>query len=345
MEDIKKTLAVAITAAGVTAAAQSPALAQDVSASERDSDQDKIVQLAYNDADSGQYIKASQKSSADSDVPKSKIKFRRARLGGKIVEITPDLVKKFAAKGQVKMPKAREENVVPYRGSKHERGFLSYLNRGNGKAGIVIGVVVKNEPYSPLLSDNRDHFRSVHKRVAEIMTGRKFDGSGAKTKGLAELYGAEVSDIVPISFNNDSYKMEGVNIKGLKTIKLQVNDILIAINDNFYLVEYNDNKDGFELINTVDRMEERLKYALGEDRHLYIRDEFIANKEEIVSAALSKYGRVNPYMMFTKDWDEFLAKNEKGHSSRSSVSRSGKSEGSGDSDTDITPDIAALSHD
>jgi len=337
MEEIKKTLAVAITAAGVTAAAQSPALAQDISASERDSDQDKIVQLAYNDADSGQYIKASQKSSADSDVPKSKIKFRRAKLGGKIVEITPDLVKKFAAKGQVKMPKAREENVVPYIGTKYKRGFLSYLNRGNGKAGIVIGVVVKNEPYSPLLSDNRDHFRAVHKRVAEIMTGRKFDGSGAKTKGLAELYGAEVTDIVPIAFNNDSYEM-GDNI-----IKLRVNDILIAVNDNFYLIENDGN--GFELPNTVDRMEERLKYTLGADRHLYIRDEYITYNEKILSAALSKYGRVNPYMMFTKDWDEFLAESEEGRSSKSSVSRSGKSEGSGDSDTDITPDVAALSHD
>jgi len=343
MRDIKMTLAAAITAAGISTAA--PALAQDANA-DNNADQDSpVVQLAYNDADSGNYVKASQRSSADSDVPKSKIDFRRARLGGKVVEITPDLVKKFAAKGQVRMPKAREENVVPYRGSKHERGFLSYLNRGNNKAGIVIGVVVNNEPYSPLFSDNSDHFRAVHKRVAEIMTGRKFDGSKAKTKGLAELYGSEVSDIVPISFNNDSYEMKDVDSGEEQIIKLRVNDILIAINDNFYLIEYGNDVDKYKLINKVDRMEERLKYALGEDRHLYIRDEFIANKEEIVSAALSKYGRVNPYMMFTKDWDEFLAKNEKGHSSKSSVSRSGKSEGSGDSDTDITPDIAALSHD
>ncbi len=335
MNDIKMTLAAAITAAGISTAA--PAFAQDANA-DNNADQDSpVVQLADNNADSGNYIKASQRSSFYSDMPKSKIKFRRARLGGKIVEITPDLVRKFAAKGQVKMPKAREENVVPYIGSKYKRGFLSYLNRGNGKAGIVIGVVVKNEPYSPLFSDNRDHFRAVHKRVAEIMTGRKFDGSGAKTKGLAELYGAEVTDIVPIAFNNDSYKM-GDNI-----IKLRVNDILIAVNDNFYLVE--EDGDGFKLPNTVDRMEERLKYTMGLGRHLYIRDEYIANKKEIRSASRSKFGRVNPYMMFTKDWDEFLAKNEKDHSSRSSVSRSGKSEGSGDSDTDITPDIAALSHD
>ncbi len=308
MRDIKTSLAAVMTAVGITIAAS--ALAQDASA-ENNADQDSpVVRLAYDDGDSGGYVKASKRNSADSDLPKSRIKFRRAKLGGKVVEITPDLVKKFAAKGQVKMPRIRDKNVVPYIGSKHERGFLSYLNRGNNKAGIVIGVVVNNKPYTPLSPENSDHFRAVHKRVAEIMTGRKFDGSGAKTKGLAELYGAEVTDIVPIAFNNDSYKM------GDNVIKLRVNDILIAVNDNFYLVE--EDGDGFKLPNTVDRMEERLKYTMGFGRHLYIRDEYIANKKEIRSAARSKFGRVNPYMMFTKDWDEFLAKSEKDHNSKAS---------------------------
>jgi len=316
MRDIKMSLVAAITVTGIPTAAS--ALAQDANGDNNADRDSPVVQLAYNDADSGGYVKVSERNSADSDIPKSKIKFRSAKLGGKVVEITPDLVKKFAAKGQVKMPKIRDKNVVPYRGSKHKRGFLSYLNRGNGKAGIVIGVVVKNEPYSPLLSDNRDHFRVVHKRVAEIMTGRKFDGSGAKTKGFAELYGAEVTDIVPIAFNNDTFEIGG-NEKGeADIIKLRVNDILIAINDNFYVLEFDDDGDGFKLPNTVDRMEERLKYSLGEDRHLYIRSEFIANKEEIVSAARSKYGRVNLYPMFSKDWYEFLAKNEKDHSSKTS---------------------------
>ncbi len=316
MRDIKTSLAAVMTAVGITIAAS--ALAQDASA-DNNADQDSpVVRLTYDDGDSGGYVKASKRNSADSDLPKSRIKFRRTRLGGKVVEITPDLVKKFAAKGQVKMPKVRDKNVVPYRGSKHKRGFLSYLNRGNNKAGIVIGVVVNNKPYTPLSPDNSDHFRAVHKRVAEIMTGRKFDGSGAKTKGLAELYGAEVSDVVPIAFNNDTFEIGG-NEKGeADIIKLRVNDILIAINDDFYVLEFDDDGDGFKLPNTVDRMEERLKYALGEGRHLYIRNEFVNNKEEIVSAARRKYGRVNLYPMFSKDWDEFLAKSEKDHNSKAS---------------------------
>ncbi len=332
MRDIKMTLAAAITAAGISTAG----MAQDANADQTvsaDNQDNAVVQLAYNDgAGSGQYMKASNKSSVGDDIPKSELKFRRAKLGGKVVEITPDLVKKFAAKGQIKMPVAREEKAVSWAAFKH---FLSKRYKDK-KAGVIIGVVVSDEPYSPLKPgyDGRDHFREVHRKVVELMSGRKSDGSRA-VQGLAELYGAEVLAIIPIIKKDGDFHEVGGKFGN---IPLRVDDIAIAINDQHLSIE----EDGgvYHLVDGLVDLEIYLQTNFENDRHLYLLKEYVANREKIQAVAREKYGPMNPYIMFTKEYDEFIAKNKKYYGGSSSAGGSaGKSDGE-------TPDVVSvLSHD
>jgi len=291
---MKMTLTAAIAAAGINTAV----MVNDANAEPSMALNNNVMRLARNDAeDNGAGRKSGVKKSIE-DVPM--LNFRKAKLGGKVVEITPDLVKKFAAKGQIKIPMAKEDNVM------NLATFTSLLERikKSKTSSVIIGVVVKDEPYSPPKPDydGRDHFRAVKKRVIEIMTGRKADGS-KKTKGYAELFGGEVMAIIPVKYSEgDTYG------NAEDEFPFQVNDIILAVNDNGYAIQ----PENYNLINTVDDLELHLQDYFERDKHLYGNKELVANRDVIYDAARKKYGRTNPYFMFTEKYEKVLRENEAG---------------------------------
>lgn len=242
-------------------------------------------------------------------VPETALQFRQGKIGGQMVEITPSVVQQYAQRDQFKMPVAREENVVSLKGF---FDFREDRNRQN-KAGIFIGVVVGDDPYTPLSTDydGRDQFREVHKRVAELVTGHQFTdvgivpGLGDKVDmdvgmpGYAELYGAEVQGIIPLRYQENAEITYPGDIK----VPIREGDIFIMINDSPFALQNPTTQEDIDnhkyvLPSNVDEMETLLKHYLVRDIHLYTYEEYNKHEEEILLAARNKnrefYSAVSP---------------------------------------------------
>ncbi len=336
MEEMKKNLAVAITAAGITAA--NPAFTQDANASEDIESDKNIVQMVSDNSNGGEYVKVAQEGELDKDdLLKSEIRYRKAKIDGKVVEITPEVVKEFAAKGRVKIPSAREDKPMSW------QAFLSSISKWRSKkmAGIIIGVVVDDKPYTPLDPDytGRDHFRDVYKKVVELMTGRKADGSKV-IQGLAELYGGEVLNIVPITFNKGDYYRS----RAFGTTYLRVDDIIVAYNDNIFYSLHKQKSGEYRFFNDMDRLEVYLRHIMKTNRHKYLSKEIRnrTRREAILKAAREENGPDNNFPMFTKEYDNFVARNWRYYEGKRSSSAGGSSKGGRESAPDVS---SVLSHD
>lgn len=315
LREITNTVAIAVAMAGLT----SQSLAQDMHAENRAVDRETSF-VTTQAQQTGKLI--------NNEIPATELQFRRGRINGEMVEITPEVVSQYAQLGQIKAPIAKEEKVVSF------EGFMQFNDKRaqEKKAGIFIGVVVGNEPYTPLAPgyEGRDHFRDVHKRVVELMSGYEhadvglIPGTGerlnedTRVPGYAELYGAEVQGIIPLGI--DSNSITELSYPGDFTVPVREGDILIMINDNpivFINAEPGEDSDyQYSFPDTVEEMEELLRHFLARDTHRYSFDEYHKYTDAILLAAQNRYG------------EHFVM--------RASERASGEGTGSGEDKPDIT---------
>jgi len=269
MHDIKMTIATAVLAAG-TSLSSAPAMAQDADL-QRASDTTEVVQA----------------NAETQEIPETELTFRTARLpDGEIAEITPEIVQEYARRDQFKNPVAREEEVLSI------RSFMLYGDHmaDEKRGGIFIGVVVEDAPYKPLSPgyEGRDHYRDVRKSITQLVTGYDPDipkHEQEQGQSIAEIYGAEVQGIFPLRHIPGSTY---TNPDGV-VHEVRVNDIIMLINDHFIPVEL---EEGNHFPDSVEEMEDWLKYYLDRDMHRYSRQEYFANKEAIIANADRKYAGV-----------------------------------------------------
>lgn len=215
-------------------------------------------------------------------IPVSALQFRQARIvkDGPRVEITPHIVRKYAGMvpQQIKRPKANEDEVVSL------SNFFDFRDerRKQGKAGIYIGVVVSDEPYTPSQPGyfGRDHFRAVRDKILELLRGAK--NRDASAQGYAQRYGAEVQAIIPLKFFKGA---QSINENGSRK-DIRVNDIIILINDHVIPEEL---EEPHYFPSTLDEMEEWINHMLSRDYHLYSHDEHRQFQEIIKAEAKRKY--------------------------------------------------------
>ena len=269
MHDIKMTIATAVLAAG-TSLSSAPAMAQDADL-QRASDTTEVVQV----------------NAETQEIPETELTFRTATLpNGQVAEITPEVVQEYARRDQFKRPIAREEEVVDI------KSFMLYADHmaDEKRAAIFIGVVVEDEPYRPLASgyDGRDHYRDVQRSIAQLVTGYEpgVDSSQQEQgQSIAEIYGAEVQAIIPLRHKPGATY---TNPDGV-VHEVRVNDIIMLVNDHFIPVEL---EEGNHFPDSVEEMEDWLKYYLDRDMHRYSRAEYFANKEAIIANADRRYAGV-----------------------------------------------------
>lgn len=215
-------------------------------------------------------------------IPETTLRFREVNVNGKIVEITPDIVSEYGRKRRFHQPIADEANVYAI------SEFVDFVHRRSaaGRAGIFIGVVVddRERPYSTSDPDysGRDHFRAVRARITELVEGYTDVDSQAPTPGIAEVYGAEITGIIPLRYFDGAERID----PGGARVPIRVNDIFIFVNDHVLPVEL---EEPDYLPDTVLEMEEWLLHLLSRDRHLYSWEEYRASQDLIIARAKSKY--------------------------------------------------------